>query len=186
MHDRCTRSPADLVRATDRREDEPLAIARSADRGTRSIGKSSLIGVSRRPHGHRIRSSSMGQDDGRRYPMGPRFMTFLVAVALTVFGLGGTSLADADRADAEIVFGRDEDAGGVLATEGDDGDDTTDGGDGGDDSDDGTNSRVTSASRADDRSRGDLTRDWTKDGPGTSTRDRSAGHTNDGSRHDTR
>ena len=127
--------------------------------------------------------------------MGPRIMTVLVAAALTVFGLGGTSLADADRADAEIAFGRDEDAGGVLVTEGDDGDDTTAGGAGGDDSDsftsgvdsnDGTNSRVTSASLGDDRSRGDLTRDWTKDGPGTSTRDRTADHTNDGTRNDTR
>ena len=32
----------------------------------------------------------------------------------------------------------------------------------------------------------DLTRDWTKDGPGTSTRDRTANHTNDGTRNDTR
>lgn len=63
--------------------------------------------------------------------MGPRIMTFLVVAALMVFGLGGASLADTDRADAEIVFARDEDAGGVLATDGDDGDDTTDGDDSG-------------------------------------------------------
>lgn len=113
--------------------------------------------------------------------MGPRIMTFLVVAALTAFGLGGASLADPDRSDAEIVFARDEDAGGVLATDGDDGDDTTDS-----DSNDGTNSRNTGVSVGDDRSRGDLTRDWTKDGPGTSTRDRTANHTNDGSRHDTR
>jgi len=125
--------------------------------------------------------------------MGPRIMTFLVVAALTVFGSGGASLADTDHSDAEIVFARDEDAGGVLATDGDDGDDTTDGdGDDSDsftsgvDSNDGTNSRVTSVSRGDDRSRGDLTRDWTKDGPGTSTRDRTANHTNDGTRNDTR
>jgi hypothetical protein len=125
--------------------------------------------------------------------MGPRILTFLVVAAVTAFGMGGASLADTDRSDAEIVFARDEDAGGVLATDGDDGDDTTDGdGDNSDsftsgvDSNDGTNSRGTGVSASDDHSRGDLTRDWTKDGPGTSTRDRSAGHTNDGSRHDTR
>lgn len=129
--------------------------------------------------------------------MVPRILTLLVVAALTMFGLGGASLAYPDRSDAEIVFARDEDAGGVLATDGDDGDDTTDGDTGGDgdnsdsftsgvDSNDGTNSRSTGVSAGDDRSRGDLTRDRTKDGPGTSTRDRSAGHTNDGSLHDTR
>ena len=64
--------------------------------------------------------------------MGPRIMTFLVVAALTVFGSGGASLADTDHSDAEIVFARDEDAGGVLATDGNDGDDTTDGATGGD------------------------------------------------------
>jgi hypothetical protein len=141
----------------------------------------------------RRRQEDDGEGDGRRYPMGPRILTFLVVAAVTAFGSGGASLADADRSDDEVVFARDEDAGGVLATDGDDGDDTTDGdGDNSDsftsgvDSNDGTNSRSTGVSAGDDRSRGDLTRDWTKDGPGTSTRDRSAGHTNDGSRHDTR
>jgi hypothetical protein len=123
--------------------------------------------------------------------MSPRILLFLVAVALAVFGLGGASLADAAHSETEIVFGRHEDPGGLLTTEGDDGDDTTDGDDSdsftsGVESNDGTNSRVTSASRGDDRSRGDLTRDRTKDGPGTSTRDRTADHTNDASRNDTR
>lgn len=51
---------------------------------------------------------------------------------------------------------------------------------------DGTNSRYTAVSRDRDRSRGDLTKDWTRDGPGSRTRDFSQNRTNDRSRHDTR
>lgn len=54
------------------------------------------------------------------------------------------------------------------------------------DSNDGTNSRKTGVSRDKDRSRGDLTKDWTKDGNGDRTRDWSANNTNDRSRNDTR
>lgn len=120
----------------------------------------------------------------------PRILTFLVVVALAVFGSTGAALASSDKSDPDGVIAREEDAGGVLVTDDDDGDDTD-----GDDSDsftsnvdsnDGTNSRVTGVSRGDDLSRGDLTRDRTKDGPGTSTRDRTANHTNDRSRTDTR
>lgn len=50
---------------------------------------------------------------------------------------------------------------------------------------DGTNSRYSKVSRDRDRSRGDRTKDWTRDG-GDRTRDRSRGATNDRSRHDTR
>ena len=53
-------------------------------------------------------------------------------------------------------------------------------------SNDATGSRHTAVSRDRDRSRGDRTRDWTRDGAGDRTRDRSAGHTNDKSRNDTR
>jgi hypothetical protein len=53
------------------------------------------------------------------------------------------------------------------------------------DSNDGTNSRYTAVSRDRDRSRGDKTKDWTRDG-GDRTRDHSAGRTNDRSRNDTR
>jgi hypothetical protein len=127
--------------------------------------------------------------------MGPRILTFLVAIALGTFGIGATALA-AGRGSDDAVIARDEDAAGVLATE--DGDDdtggTTDGDTGGDtdsgtsdvDSNDGTNSRSTAVSGDQDRSRDDLTRDRTKDGPGTSTRDRTADHTNDASKNDTR
>jgi hypothetical protein len=52
-------------------------------------------------------------------------------------------------------------------------------------SNDNTNSRVTGVSRDRDKSRGDLTKDWTRDG-GDKTRDHSANRTNDRSRNDTR
>lgn len=48
-----------------------------------------------------------------------------------------------------------------------------------------TNSRVTRVSRDRDKSRFDLTRDWTMDG-GDFTRDRTKNSTNDNSRNDTR
>ncbi|MGZ8592074.1 MAG: hypothetical protein ACXWYC_01990 [Actinomycetota bacterium] len=134
------------------------------------------------------------QDDGRRrQTMVPRIITFLVVAAVALFGSAGATLADQERSDGDAVLARDEDAGGVLATEDDDDGDgdtdtngNTDSFSSGVDSNDGTNSRVTSVSAGDDRSRGDLTRDRTKDGPGTSTRDRTADHTNDRSRNDTR
>ncbi len=51
---------------------------------------------------------------------------------------------------------------------------------------DGTRSNFTRASRDQDISRGDVTRDWTRDGGGDRTRDFSRNLTNDRSRHDTR
>ncbi len=52
-------------------------------------------------------------------------------------------------------------------------------------SNDGTGSGFTGVSRDRDHSRGDKTRDWTRDG-GDRTRDHSANQTNDRSRNDTR
>jgi hypothetical protein len=119
-----------------------------------------------------------------------RILTVVLVGALGAMALGSTSLAGtkAETATEDLVLARDEDAAGVVATDDDDGDDTddTDSFTSGVDSDDATNSRVTSVSLGDDRSRGDLTRDETKDGPGSSTRDRTANHTNDRSRNDTR
>jgi hypothetical protein len=51
---------------------------------------------------------------------------------------------------------------------------------------DNTRSNVTKVSRNRDRSRGDKTRDWTRDGAGKQKRDFSANKTNDRSRNDTR
>ena len=107
--------------------------------------------------------------------MGPRILTFALAAALAVFGLAGTAVAASDGSDADGVIARDEDFAGVLVVDDDDdGDDSgagtdTNGGTGsftsGVDSNDGTDSRVTPVSRDRDRSRGDLTRDRTKDAP---------------------
>jgi hypothetical protein len=125
--------------------------------------------------------------------MVPRILVLLVVGAVALFGSIGAALADQARDDGAAVLARDEDAAGVLATDGDDPDEDDDDTDGntrsatsGVDSDDATNSRATSVSRGDDRSRGDLTRDRTNDGPGTSTRDRTADSTNDRTRNDTR
>ncbi|HEX6332325.1 MAG TPA: hypothetical protein VF129_13715 [Actinomycetota bacterium] len=120
----------------------------------------------------------------------PKILMGLMVAALVAFVYPVATPA-AGRADDEVVVAREEDVDGEVVSN-DDGDD--DGGDtngtnsftSGVDSNDGTNSRATSVSRGDDRSRGDLTRDRTKDGPGSSTRDRSRHHTNDRSRHDTR
>jgi hypothetical protein len=49
-----------------------------------------------------------------------------------------------------------------------------------------TGSRYTGVSRDRDHSRGDKSRDWTRDGKGGATRDFSANLTNDRSRNDTR
>lgn len=122
--------------------------------------------------------------------MGPRILTFAIVAALALFTVAGTSIADQARDGREVVLSKDEDASDVLVTdEDDDGDDDNSRSRGftsGVDSNDGTNSRVTSVTRGDDRSRGDLTRDRTKDGPGGPTQDRSRHQTNDRSRHDTR
>jgi hypothetical protein len=125
-----------------------------------------------------------------------RIATMTLAGAVAVFGPVGAAIASADGPSREqVVFKRDEDDEEISTpfARGDDDDDTdTDGGGGGTsftsgvDSRDGTDSRVTSVSRDRDRSRGDLTRDRTKDGPGTSTRDRTPNRTNDRSKHDTR
>ena len=124
-----------------------------------------------------------------------RILITTVAAGLALFGPVGGAIAEEDAKtstqDVKAAIARDEDDTGVLEVVEDD-DDTTGGGDDSDSftsgvsSNDGTNSRVTAVSRDTDRSRGDLTRDRTKDGPGAATRDRTAGSTNDGSRHDTR
>lgn len=66
----------------------------------------------------------------------------------------------------------------------DDGSGATSHGGGG--SGDATNSRYTPVTWNKDRSRGDLTRDWTKDGAGAGKRDWSRHQTNDWTRNDTR
>lgn len=89
-------------------------------------------------------------------------------------------------ADSEAVLAREEDAAVLVAEDDDDPDTNTDGNSGTGDSNDATNSKVTGVSRDGENSRGDLTRDRTKDGPGGSRIDRTGNSTNDRTRNDTR
>lgn len=110
---------------------------------------------------------------------------FAGLVTTGLLALPITSAFAADDVDAK----RDDDGTELVAVSDDNDDDGPDGTNTGDtsgvDSNDGTNSRDTAVSRDRDRSRGDLTKDWTRDG-GDRTRDHSAGRTNDRSRNDTR
>mgnify|MGYP000846808504 CR=1 FL=1 len=135
-----------------------------------------------------------------------RYSALAIAGATTTGLIGFTAPA---LADGGGVYKRHDDSGQVVTTvDRDDDDDDgntnastgTGGGDGtnsntnshaGDGTGDSrskadnTNSRVTDVSRDRDKSRGDKTKDWTRDG-GTRTRDHSANQTNDRSRNDTR
>lgn len=132
-----------------------------------------------------------------------RLLALLVAAPLVMLGPVGSAIAAGDGpGESSAMLTKQEDGDEpVLLDRDDDDDDDQDlyrgGGDDTDDSDsggftsgqnsnDGTNSRRTGVTHNTDRSRGDLTRDRTKDGPGGSTIDRSRHQTNDGSRHDTR
>lgn len=81
------------------------------------------------------------------------------------------------------VFKRDDDAAAVVTTVDDDDDDDTglDTGLG-----DGTQTRTRTRGGITDDSRGGSVRDLTSDGPGSGNVDHSRGHTNDGTRHNTR
>lgn len=124
------------------------------------------------------------------------------AVAVPTVALGDNAVKrDEDTPDVVLVEEEDDDdtattgAGGATTTAGETGtnDDTrtntgnTDTGTetSSGDQNDPTNSRVTAVSRDKDLSQGDLTRDWTQDGPGPMTLDTSQS-TNDASKNDTR
>ena len=100
-----------------------------------------------------------------------------------VIGAGHTASAAGD--DAAYAKREDNAKEWVVSADDDsDGDTNTNGGDNSR-SNDNTGSRATGVSRDRDNSRGDNSRDWTRDG-GDRTRDHSGNHTNDGSRNDTR
>ena len=115
----------------------------------------------------------------------------VIAVA-GLFASGMIAISPAIAAENDMLAKR-EDAIAQIATVEDDDDlegaDTNTGSNSGFtsgvNSNDGTNSRHTNVSRDRDRSRGDLTKDWTRDG-GDRTRDHSRYQTNDRSRNDTR
>ena len=122
-----------------------------------------------------------------------RLATFTLATAIAAFSPIGAAVASTDDGSEPSFVLRKEQDDDEVATrvdprddDDDDDDDSDDGFTSGVNSGDRTNSRHSAVSRNGDRSRGDLTRDRTKDGPGASTRDRSAHHTNDRSRNDTR
>jgi hypothetical protein len=92
-----------------------------------------------------------------------------------------------DEGSTELVLvGDDDDDDTNGDTKGDTNGDTSRGTGDSRSTNDGTRSNVTAVSRDRDLSRSDKTRDKTKDGPGGTTRDHSAGQTNDASRNDTR
>ena len=101
--------------------------------------------------------------------------------------MGGMAAASGKGSDApQAVLKREDDAVAVAVADDDDDDDTRSGYTSGVNSNDHTGSRHTAVSKDRDRSRGDKTRDWTRDGKGGKKRDWSGGHTNDRSRNDTR
>lgn len=116
--------------------------------------------------------------------------TSIAALALSVIASPAAALASTgDQTD--IALRREEEAAEVVVAEDDGNGDLTGNtgdntGDASGDSNDATGSRHTGVSRDRDRSVGDQTRDWTRDGSGDRKRDWSGGHTNDNSRNDTR
>jgi hypothetical protein len=118
-----------------------------------------------------------------------------VLAATVMMGLAGGVLASSAKDSEELAAKREEDSIVLVAAEEDDDDgdsndvagtDSRSGNSSGVNSNDRTDSRHTGVSRDRDRSRGDLTRDRTKDGAGGNKRDWSQNHTNDRSRNDTR
>ena len=118
----------------------------------------------------------------------------LGVTGLAAAGLIGMQAPVVASTGEDEVTKREDDTPSLVLVADDDDDDTHDGDDTGQtrtrtgasaDTDDNTRSNVTGVSRDRDLSSGDKTRDWTRDG-GDPTRDRSAGHTNDRSRNDTR
>jgi hypothetical protein len=126
--------------------------------------------------------------------MAARIMIALMAMMLGV-GTMGTAVLAGESADNAVLREEDTDA---VVIEYDDGDgdggtgNTGNSGGGGSfnsgtgNSNDGTNSKVTPVTKDKDKSHDDLTKDWTKDGPGGKKRDWSRHQTNDSSKNDTR
>lgn len=121
----------------------------------------------------------------------------VATLAAGVLGVGALAVGSTAAADESDPTAKREENVSVVLTADDDGDDDTNTGntggtgtgsvnrDGSGVSRDGTGSRYTGVSRDRDQSRGDRTKDWTRDG-GDRTRDFSQNRTNDGSRNDTR
>lgn len=111
----------------------------------------------------------------------------LVAVVALAFGAAAVPMAGLGQDQPEAAIVREEELEEIAYLDDDDDtDDSKSGFTSGRNSNDRTDSRHTPVTRDRDRSRGDLTRDRTKDGPGKSTRDWTKNRTNDRTRRDTR
>ncbi|MPZ59966.1 MAG: hypothetical protein GEU93_01465 [Propionibacteriales bacterium] len=120
-----------------------------------------------------------------------KFLKAFVAALAGVFGLGLlvtglTATTTTAGADDKVYAKRDDEVTEVELVSDDDDDDDSNSWSRSRRSRDNTNSRHTPVSRDRDLSRGDLTRDWTRDGKGDRKRDWSRFHTKDRSRNDTR
>jgi hypothetical protein len=126
--------------------------------------------------------------------MAARIMIALLAMMLGMGTMGTAVLAGETVEKAVLREGETDVA--IIEYDDDDGGDGTGntGNTGGDgsfnsgtgNSNDGTNSKVTPVTKDKDKSHDDLTKDWTKDGPGGKKRDWSRHQTKDSSRNDTR
>lgn len=118
----------------------------------------------------------------------------MARIALMILGLAvaastpAVGLVDAgwNKDGSELVVKREEELGWALASDDDDDDGDTSDFTSGVDSNDRTGSGHSAVSRDRDRSRGDRTRDRTRDGAGGPKRDWTGNHTNDRSRNDSR
>ncbi|MGD9961288.1 hypothetical protein [Nocardioides sp.] len=117
--------------------------------------------------------------------------TAVLGVAgLTSLGLLSLQTTQTSAQPKDEFVKREEDTPSLVLVADDDDDDTNDNSRSrtgkSRDTGDHTRSNFTAVSRDRDKSRGDKTRDWTKDGKGPQKRDWSANKTNDRSRNDTR
>ncbi len=118
-------------------------------------------------------------------------MFFRILGSLTVWALVlavGVGFTPLGQAREDVTVKRDENEDDVLLVNDDDDDDDNSNSlySSNVNSNDATGSGYTAVSHDNDISRGDKTRDWTRDGTGDRTRDFSQNRTNDRSRNDTR
>jgi hypothetical protein len=120
---------------------------------------------------------------------------FLILMMTGILALGASAVVfsgGVQPGDDDIAYAKREDLDEVELAGDDDDDNSGNSGNSrsgftsGVNSNDRTGSGHTAVSRDRDRSRGDKTRDWTKDRTNNRTRDRSGNKTNDGSRNDSR
>jgi hypothetical protein len=120
-----------------------------------------------------------------------RTLTFLLSATVAFGALGLVLTAGPQKAGDDLAYAKREELDEIeLAGDDDDGNSGNSGNSrsftSGVNSNDRTGSGHTAVSRDRDRSRGDKTRDWTRDRTDNRTRDRSGGKTNDRSRNDSR